>query len=147
MPEIREIHAQKYHLRKSIALNQSHNLTVHNILADATNEEAELPDAHPRAKKHLVHSIDASCQYVRGSSGVQSPIFPPMYTSTTSLSKLKLLGPESIQATNRTILLDFQDLIFSVSRFNILEKKYRKLIKLYFVDKITQTYISSSTLR
>lgn len=130
MPEQREVEAIKLQFQHSISAAQKKGSsfgTLLGIWCDPTKAERQRieEDKHKlvehtklgvedpeTAGKGYVVKLNPFCHFVRGKDGKQTALFPPQLRVTADcpnpepLSVLGLVGPESISATSRALLLN-----------------------------------------
>ncbi|KAJ6607640.1 hypothetical protein B0H10DRAFT_1956080 [Mycena sp. CBHHK59/15] len=90
------------------------DLTLVQIVCDATEKEAEAVDASDRARQGLPYELDATSTVVRGSLNQQTPVYPPFlkppsepYPPTPYPATLKSLVLSGVESTHRALILHF----------------------------------------
>ncbi|KAJ7577909.1 hypothetical protein C8J56DRAFT_1170696 [Mycena floridula] len=125
MPEYREVwaHLQLLLYLLWIAFKSGSDLTVLGLWADSTKEEAKKSKKGSRSHQGLVYQLDSSCSFLRGTHKHQTPLYPPQLRKnrsnpnppSISEANLRLSSPNSITATNRALILNFETLHLSLA--------------------------------
>jgi hypothetical protein len=123
MPEVRESEASFRIANAAVTklLDAGVHLAVEGIEIDASEKEAaRFRKGHP-ARDGLPYEIESDCTVKRGINKAQSPVYPPMWRTTSKTKSatnlVQTLALKGLSYSYRALILDLGPLFLSVTVF------------------------------
>ncbi|KAJ7824356.1 hypothetical protein B0H14DRAFT_2597253 [Mycena olivaceomarginata] len=123
MPEVRESEASFRIANAAVTklLDAGVHLAVEGIEIDASEKEAaRFRKGHP-ARDGLPNEIESDCTVKRGINKAQSPVYPPMWRTTSKTKSatnlVQTLALKGLSYFYRALILDLGPLFLSVTIF------------------------------